>query len=371
MYKQRKIVSLVLVLVLLLGCCLLGGCGKTETVNSDPQQNAGQTEQTERTFTDAAGREAAIPAEINKVYSTNPIGTMLVYTINPDKLAGWNVELRSGEKRFMEEKYQKLPNLGGWYGKTTGSIEELLKAKPDIIISVGDIDQTSEDFADKLQEQTNIPVILLNLDLDKIDQTYDMLGELMNEKEVTDNLAAYCKETVKDIVDKSNQISDDMRVRVYYAEGPKGLNTDPAGSRHVQVLDMVKGINVAEIQMPGKAGMAEVSLEQVLLWDPDVILCWNTEEQGGYFDGITSDPDWKDISAVKNNKVYEIPCAPFSWFDRPPSINRVLGLKWLGNLLYPEVYNYDIAQETKEFYDLFYHYKLTDEEAAELLKNAK
>lgn len=367
MYKHRKVVSLTLVFLLLLGCCLLGGCGKTETKTPDSQQNS---EPKERTFTDAAGREVTIPTEINKVYSTNPIGTILIYTINPDKLAGWNVELREGEKRFIPEKYQKLPNLGGWYGKTTGSTEELLKAKPDVIISVGDIDHTSKDFADKLQGQANVPVVILNLDLETIDQTYDMLGDLMNEKEVTDKLAKYCKETVKDIKDKSNQIPDDKRVRVYYAEGPKGLNTDPAGSRHVQVLDMVKGINVADVDMPGKAGMAEVSLEQVLLWDPDVILSWSTKEQGGYFDGIKSDPDWKDIKAVKNNKVYETPCAPFNWFDRPPSANRVLGLKWLGSLLYPEVYDYDMAKETKEFYELFYHYKLSDDEVAELLKNA-
>jgi iron complex transport system substrate-binding protein len=371
MYKQRKVVSLALVFVLLLGCCLFGGCGNTETKDPDPQQNAEQAEQKERTVIDAAGREVTIPTEINKVYSTNPVGTMLVYTINPDKLAGWNVDLRPGEKKFIEEKYQKLPNLGGWYGKTTGSIEELLKAKPDIIIDVGVVDKSSIDFANKLQAQANVPVLILELELSTINETYEMLGDFINEKEVTDKLAKYCKDAVKDINDKASQIAEDKRVRVYYAEGPKGLNTDPAGSRHTQVLDMVKGINVAEVEMPGKAGMAEVSMEQVLLWNPDVILCWNTAEQGGYYDGIISSPDWKDIEAVKNNKVYEIPFGPFSWFDRPPSVNRVLGLKWLGNLLYPEVYNYDIAKETKEFYDLFYHYKLTDEEVTELLKNSK
>ncbi|MDD2568775.1 MAG: ABC transporter substrate-binding protein [Clostridia bacterium] len=364
MHSQRKVFSLILVCTLLVGCFLFAGCGNTEATNPDVQQ-------TERTVTDAAGREVIIPAEINKVYSTNPIGTMLVYTINPDKLAGWNTELRGGEKRFIAEKYQQLPVLGGWYAKTTGSVEELLKAKPDIIINVGETDESSIDFADKLQEQANIPVLILKLDLDKIDETYDMLGDFINEKEVTDKCAKYCADTLKDINDKAAKITEEQRVRVYYAEGPKGLNTDPAGSRHTQVLDMVKGINVAEVENAGKAGMAEVSLEQVLLWNPEVILCWNTQEQGGYFDGIMSSADWKNISAVKNNKVYETPCAPFCWFDRPPSVNRVLGLKWLGNLLYPEVYKYDMAKEVKEFYDLFYHYQLTDAEVTELLKNAQ
>ncbi len=167
------------------------------------------------------------------------------------------------------------------------------------------------------------------------------------------------------------QIPTDEQVKVYYAEGPKGLNTDPSGSFHTQSLDMLQAINVAEIDLPGaRVGMAEVSLEQVLHWDPEVIICQNTKEQGGYREGIISDPDWGNITAVKNNRVYEVPYGPFSWFDRPPSSNRFLGLKWLANILYPEYFNYDLSQETEEFYELFYHYKLTDEETAELLKNA-
>lgn len=376
MFRRHKIACWVLGLVLLAGFCLLGGCGPAEQEDPASQQDPeeiGQSEQiseTERVFTDAVGREVTIPAEVNKVYSTSPIGTMLVYTINPDKLAGWNTELRAGELRFIAEKCHRLPVMGGWFGKTAeGNVEEIMKENPDVIISVGDTDSSSAETADQIQEQTNIPVILLNLDLDKIDQTYTALGELMNEKEVAGNFALYCRETVADVLDKAAQIPAGQRVRVYYAEGSQGLNTDPAGSQHVQVLDMVGGLNVAEIGMPGKAGQVDVSLEQVLHWDPELIICWH-HEQGGYFEGILSDPDWQGISAVKNNKVYEIPCAPFSWFDRPPSVNRVLGLKWLGNLLYPEIYGYDLIQETKEFYALFYHYELSDEEATELLKNA-
>ncbi len=376
MYKQRKFMCWILVLVVFSAFCLLGGCSPAEVTESGSQQDpeqSGQKEQaepTERVFTDTLGRKVTVPLEINKVYSTSPIGTILVYTINPDKLAGWNTELRDGEQRYIDEKYHHLPVIGGWFGKTSeGNVEEIMKVNPDVIISVGDTDPSSAETADQIQEQTNIPVVLLDLDLEKIDQTYTMLGDLINEKEVTDRLAGYCRETVADILDKASQIPDEQRVRVYYAEGPRGLNTDPSGSRHVQVLGMVGGINVAEIEMPGKAGLADVSLEQVLYWNPELILCWNNE-QGGYFDNIQVDPDWQDITAIKNGQVYEIPCAPFNWFDRPPSVNRVLGLKWLGHLLYPELYDYDIVQETKEFYALFYHSTLTDGEAAELLKNA-
>ena len=68
--------------------------------------------------------------------------------------------------------------------------------------------------------------------------------------------------------------------------------------------------------------------------------------------------------------MYAIPGGPFNWFERPPSVNQILGLKWLGNLLYPEVYHYDIVEETRVFYKKFYHYALTDAELTYLLKDA-
>ena len=60
----------------------------------------------------------------------------------------------------------------------------------------------------------------------------------------------------------------------------------------------------------------------------------------------------------------------FNWFDRPPSVNRILGVRWLGNIIYPEVFDIDIKQETKDFYEMFYHRELTDEEVEEILTNA-
>jgi iron complex transport system substrate-binding protein len=96
-----------------------------------------------------------------------------------------------------------------------------------------------------------------------------------------------------------------------------------------------------------------------------MILSWSN-----CYEKIKADPKWKTIKAIQDNKVYAVPSGPFNWFDRPPSVNRVLGLKWLGNLLYPEVYDYDIAEEVREFYKMFYHYDLTDEDIEFLLKDA-
>jgi iron complex transport system substrate-binding protein len=69
-------------------------------------------------------------------------------------------------------------------------------------------------------------------------------------------------------------------------------------------------------------------------------------------------------------RVYQIPRGPFDWFDRPPSISRILGVRWLGNLLYPDLYQYDIKAEVKRFYKLFYQIDLSDAQLQELMGRA-
>lgn len=155
---------------------------------------------------------------------------------------------------------------------------------------------------------------------------------------------------------------------VYYAEGTSGLATDPSGSDHTEVLDFVKGKNVADVQAKGGQGMTNVSMEQVLAWNPDVVLV--SSNSGGFkaYDSILKDVSWGKVNAVKNKKVFLTPALPFGWYDRPPNVMRVLGSEWLGSELYPDYIKVDLKQETKDFFDLFFGQKLTDEQVTELLK---
>ncbi|MCS4516657.1 hypothetical protein JTS98_03245 [Clostridium botulinum] len=60
-------------------------------------------------------------------------------------------------------------------------------------------------------------------------------------------------------------------------------------------------------------------MEQIISWDPDVIVSDSN---------VFNDSSWKQVSAVKQNKIYMIPNLPFNWFDKPPSINRLIGIRW-------------------------------------------
>ena len=107
-------------------------------------------------------------------------------------------------------------------------------------------------------------------------------------------------------------------------------------------------------------------MEQLYLFDPDVILL----TEGGPYAHIGEDEVWQRLRAVQNGDYYEIPCLPYNWLSSPPSVNRILGIWWLGNLLYPEVFDYDMADKVTEFYALFYGTELSREEAEAMLANS-
>ena len=52
------------------------------------------------------------------------------------------------------------------------------------------------------------------------------------------------------------------------------------------------------------------------------------------------------------------------------SVNRYIGMIWLSELLYPDAFNYDLLAETQRYYQLFYHYDLSEEQFNQLCANS-
>ena len=325
----------------------------------------------ERVLTDMAGRKVRVPRRIQKVYCMSPVCTVLVYTLAPELLAGWNYQPDPGEMKWIVEPYRKLPVLGGWFGKNnTGNIEEIIKAHPDVLISAGDVLAVST--ADRVQDQSHLPVFVGDGSLKNLDKLYLAVGELLGKQVRAAELGDYCRKTVREIAGKVATIPLARRRRVYYAEGPTGLETDPGGSPHSEAIDFAGGLNVAQVPAQGGYGHIPVSMEQVLQWDPEIVIAGydHNSSPGDFYRSVWQDPLWQPVKAVKTHAVFEAPQYPFNWIDRPPSVNRIIGIKWLANLFYPDLFHYDIRAETRDFYFRFYHRKPSDVELAELLAQA-
>jgi iron complex transport system substrate-binding protein len=327
-----------------------------------------------REVTDMTGRKVRVPNTINKIYCTSQLGTVFFYTLAPETLAGWSNDLSPDARKYLAKRYADLPNIGGWYSQQAPSnSENLLKAGPDVIVSMGEINHTAISTSERLQQQTGIPLLMVTGHLTDLDQSYEYAAALLGIPDRARPLAAYCKATVTEIQMKTKRLTANQRCRVYLAEGPRGLDTITSGSIHAELLDFVGGINVAAMRAKGfGGGKVSISMEQLLAWNPDVIVVVGdfTAQADGFGSIMKRDPAWNRLKAVREGRVYEVPQYPFNWFGRPPSVNRLIGAKWLAQCLYPQLVNYDLAKETRAFYKLFYHRELSDSEIMELLGKA-
>ncbi len=378
--KKRSLAIVMMTACLAMALTLLAGCSGTDKAATESSNNdAAQTEtvdlMADRTITDDAGREVTIPGigALQKIYYTGAPGQIFCFTLAPELAAGTTMEFSDAELAYLPEGTGDLPYLGTLSGGKELNPEAIMAEGVQVIFSVttgkpGDSDVSS---ADDLQNQTGIPVVVLDGTLDATPTTYRTLGALLGKEDQAEKLASYC-ETALDNVDKAvATVPEDQRVRLYYAEGSEGLQTEPKGSTHSLAFDRAGADNVAQdVEAQKGKGMSPVSLEQVLTWNPQVIIAWDDVARGGADELIRTDANWSTIDAVKDGKVYTMPNVPFSWCDRPPSVNRILGIQWIANTLYPDAYDVDMVEVTKEFYSLFYHANVTDEQAREILGNS-
>ncbi|WP_169312605.1 ABC transporter substrate-binding protein [Leadbettera azotonutricia] len=330
------------------------------------------------TIIDMGGREALIERPVQRVYAINLIGDTFIRAIDISKAAGWANPYTRDEKRYMG-KYAQLPMLGGWMGSSpTANLEELVKADIDVIFVTAaalKIGPAEHSMADTIQSQTGITTVLISNNLYDTGNALRLMGKVMELEERGELLAAYCDTELAKMETALAKISEKERKRIYYAEGIQGLHTDPSGSSHAQIFDFMRAINVADVEEftgNGMHGQGAVSLEQVIAWDPEIILRNTTMTQANpsaAVQAILQNPDWAGIKAVKERKVYLTPLLPTNWVDRPPSINRILGMKWLANLFYPDHFSFDMRSEAKEYFRLFYNLELNNEELDHILGN--
>jgi iron complex transport system substrate-binding protein len=312
-------------------------------------------------LTDDAGRSINIPKRVERVFAAGPPASILLYTFAPDLLLGWTRRLEPAQCEFLGAGACDKPEVGRLTGRgNTTNLEVLLKLKPDLIIDVGTINDTYVSLANRVQEQTGVPYALLDGRFAAVASAYRKLGELTSRQGEAENLARYADTTIAAIKSRIDNISHEQRPRVYYARGPRGLETGLGGSINVETIEFLGARNVAGKR---RGGMATVSIEQVLAWNPDVIITIEPD----FAAAVRGDPVWAPVKAVQAGRVYLSPTLPFGWVDFPPSVNRLVGLWWLAKALYPDRFPEDLRPITRDFYRRFYHMTPTDAQIAHVL----
>lgn len=357
---ERKTKIILAVLVALIACGVaISLFASPSSVNSSGNQ----------TITDMANRTVNIPGDVNRVVATSPPMTTIMYMLDPEKLAGVNFQWTDDELKYVPNQYKdKFPVIGGWFGSQDGNYEEFIASEPNLVVE-GIDEGMGVDLsvvAERQEKFGSLPVVAVtdNTNVTKIDNTIEFLGKLLQSEDKANQLIDFNDKYLSEVQATASSIPQSERKTVYYASGEDGLSTYASGNSHGQLISLVGGKNVADTEIQNSGGELTVSIEQIMSWNPDVIIA--TDED--FYNKVYTDSKWANVKAVKDHQVYISPQSPFKWFDRPPGANIIIGVPWTAKVIYPDKYSdINMIEATKEFYSNFYHYDLSDDEARDIL----
>ena len=353
---MKRFLTILLLLAMLM---TLAACGNRAVPSS-----SGKTQE----YTDSTGRTVTIPATITKIAITGPLSQVYILPLAGDMLVGVCNEFSADAAVYLPEEIFSKTEIGQLYGgKGEMDLEALLTAAPDIVIDIGEPKDSIGSDLSALTEQTGIPFIHIDATVQTTPEAYRKLGKLLHREETAEKLAQWCEKTYENITAMMKAVdADNARKGLLYCLGDKGTNVIAEGSFHAETINLMsRNLAVIEDVFPGGLGN-EVDLEQILLWDPDVLIF----APDSCYDTIAEDPQWQSIASVVNGNYFKTPEGPYGWLSSPPAVQRYLGMLWLGELLYPEYTKYHFQEEITEYYKLFYGCDLTDAMFQNLIADA-
>ena len=348
-----------LLAVLICLCILFTGCAK--------MQGSMQKEET-ADFTDSLGRTVTLPEKITKIAISGPLSQVYILPLAGDMLVGVSNAFAENAQDYISEEILNKTEIGQLYGgKREMDLEALLAADPDVVIDIGQAKGSMAEDFDALSEQTGIPFVHIDADVSTAAEAYRTLGKLLDREEKAEKLAVWCESTYSSILTLMEKVdADNARKTLLYCLGDTGTNVIAEGSFHAQIVNLMSQ-NVAVIEDVVSSGDGnQVDLEQILLWNPDVIVF----SYDSCYDTVGVSAQWQSLTAIAEGAYYEAPYGPYGWLSSPPAVQSYLGMLWLGDILYPDYIQYDLKDTVTEYYDLFYDCDLTDEMYSALVGNA-
>ena len=301
---------------------------------------------------DIDGKEITVPTHPERIADLWHANNQIILLLGgADKLSATTTAVKSLE--WFKQVYPGIEKVDAPVKGTDVNMEQLLADKPDVVLasskdqisktSVADIPSVHVEFQNFADLKLTAEVIGTN---DAIDRANKYLAYL----EKNENLI---KERLKDV--KENP-------KVLHISGGSDL-TKVDGSKSL-IGEWMK-LAGATNSLDGVENLKNVSIEQIIASQPDIIIIGGSDAQKGV-DAIKADAAWADVPAVKNGKIIKNPVGTFNW-DRY-SAEEALQILWAAKQFHPEQFqDVDLVKETREFYSTFYGYNLTEDEAQRII----
>jgi len=343
-----------------IGLCLLLGLALSAAPTASGASDSTPA-RSQQTITDSTGRKVTVPSEAKR------IGCLYAFAGHVVTMLGRCsdiVAVSNGLRRDVLLSKICPEILNAVVPKAQGAIniEELLNTRPDLLF-ISPETAKSEAEMQKL-ERFRIPALVVDYkNMQEQQQAIALIGRAVDAVESAESYNSYYRRCIDRVAAQAAKIPVDARIKLYHCL-TEPTHTDTQGSISTDWLRATGIVNVSAVQADSAfTGKTHVGLEQVILWNPDVILA----NEPGTVETVTGDAQWSSVSAVKNKRVYQMPIGISRW-GHPGSLETPLALLWTAKTIYPDYFSdIDIHAETKAFYKRFFNYDVSDELVRQIL----
>lgn len=332
---------------------------QSELTSQPPAMPSQQSEQQE-VYLDFMGHE--FTEAVDSVSCIHPIFTLMALRLAPEKVKSVDMVFT---KQYLSEnskkdllrgmgldKIQALPVTNTFFQGVDP--EQILELNPDVVVTL-----SKDPNAEELSAQTGKPVFVVSKNtLEDYATSMRMMGSLLNAEETAEEMATFWEQSIKTVADSGSDIPEDQRAKIYDCGNGGILSVPGKDTIMSSIIEIAGGHNLGdEISTEDNATneSIQVDMEQVLAWDPDIIIANNQTE----YQEIMESPEWNQLNAVKNGRVY---CQlKYAYMD---GLTAIPGLVWCNMLLTDTL---DSARDSyykqaQAYYKLFYNCDVTEEE---------
>jgi len=311
------------------------------------------------TVVDQTGRTVTISGSVERIASIYGLGTYFFYALGvQDRLvAGGYVGVKS-VAQASEAMLRFEPRLEELLVFGDPNVEELIARGAQLLLVDG---SRHAGFAEQMTE-LGIPVLQYLVETgDSMKEALRLTGRALggNATARAEAFIADHERVLETVAADLSNLQDEDRVRVLFV-GTSPLRVSSGEMYQTELIDAAGGTSVSA-ELFGYWN--DVNLEQVLLWNPDVILIppYGPIQPRD----LLEDPDWQAIRAVRDGRVYRMPrlIAPMD----TPVPESLLGVVWMASVLYPDLISLDLAEEAARFYATYYDFALTEDDIALLI----
>ncbi len=296
-----------------------------------------------RIIVDSLDREIELPDEVNRVVSLNSDLSEVIYALGAgDKLvsAGYRI---SANEAWIRDQVPELGELPSPHTPAGINLEELAALEPDLVITTLFGEVGYEEVLDSVG-RLDVPIVVVSLEtLEAYGEDLMLIARALGVEDRGEALAAFLNEHLESVESRTSEIADDERVEAYHGLWDVYFTIGPGIFEHDQI-EAAGGVNVAS-SLSGFG--AEVSPEQLLAWNPDIIfMLWE-----GQSADVLADPKLTDLAAVRTGNVFSHP--EQGWGFATP--RAIFAVTWLAEKMYPESFeDIDIGEAADQFYEEVY-----------------